>query len=237
MHRILFLRLILSVSITVAAMPHPAIGASGDGVKMTELGDRVRVEINGELFTEYFFKMNQHPAITTSRNGTSVTNPTTHTYFFPLIGPGGAQMTRSWPIKNDVAGEEKDHPHHRSLWYAHGEVNGIDFWAETPKSGKIQHDKFVDLKSGKDQGAIKETCKWVAPDGKVVCTDERTFRVYARPSNERLFDFEIAITAPADHEVVFGDTKQGTMAVRVNEEMRLTRGRQPGKGQITQNTG
>ncbi len=92
------------------------------------------------------------------------------------------------------------------------------------KAGKIQHDQFLEVKSGQDEGVIKSSCKWVAPDGKVVCTDERTFRVYNRPANERLFDFEITIKAPADRDVLFGDTKEGTMAVRVNEQMRASHG-------------
>src|SRR5688500_17562361 len=116
--------------------------AEKDGVQITQLDDRVRVEINGELFTEYWFRMRQHPALVTDRQGNTVTNPTKHTYFYPLIGPGGLQMTRGWPIRNDIEGEEKDHQHHRSLWFSHGAVNGVDFWAETPKAGKIQHDQF-----------------------------------------------------------------------------------------------
>ena len=211
--------------------------AEKEGVQVTQKDDRVTVEINGDLFTEYWFRMRQHPALSTDRQGNMVTNPTKHTYFYPLIGPGGLQMTRGWPIRNDVEGEEKDHPHHRALWFSHGAVNGVDFWAETARAGKIQHDQFVELKSGKDEGVIKSTCKWVAPDNKVICTDERVFRVYNRPANERLFDFEITIKAPADRDVLFGDTKEGTMAVRINEQMRVTRGRQPGKGHIVQSTG
>jgi len=211
---------------------------AAEGVTMTQSNDRVRVEVNGEFFTDYWFRMKQHPALMTSKSGVTETNPTKHTYFYPLIGPGGVNMTRSWPMKPDAEGEEKDHPHHRSLWFAHGAVNGVDFWAETPKAGKIQHDQFVEVKSGTDSGLIKSTCKWVAPDGKVVCTDERTFRVYNRPGNERLFDFEITIKAPADRDVLFGDTKEGTMAVRLNEQLRVTRGKkEPGTGHIVLSSG
>lgn len=211
---------------------------AAEGVTMTQSNDRVRVEVNGQFFTDYFFRMKQHPALMTDRNGVTNTNPTKHTYFYPLIGPGGVNMTRSWPMQPDAEGEEKDHPHHRSLWFAHGAVNGIDFWAETPKAGRIQHDKFVEVQSGTDSGVIKSTCKWLAPDGKVVCTDERTFRVYNRPGNERLFDFEITIKAPADRDVLFGDTKEGTMAVRLNEQLRVTRGKkEPGSGHIVLSSG
>ncbi len=212
--------------------------AAEDGVKMIQTNDRVRVEINGEFFTDYFFRMKQHPALMTAKNGVTTTNATKHTYYYPLIGPGGVNMTRSWPMNPDAEGEEKDHPHHRSLWFAHGAVNGVDFWAETPKAGKIQHAGFSEVTSGQDAGWIKSTNKWVAPDGKIVCTDERVFRVYNRSAKERLFDFEITIQAPADRDVLFGDTKEGTMAVRVNEEMRLVHGKnKPGKGHIVLSSG
>ncbi len=218
--RSLVLSLILGPLITAGVAAE-----SADGVSVLQTNNRVRIEINGELFTEYWFEMKQHPALVTDKSGNTTTNPTKHTYFYPLIGPGGVNMTRSWPMRSDVDGEEKDHQHHRSLWFSHGAVNGVDFWAETTKAGKIQHDKFVEVKSGKDEGVLKSTCKWVAPDGKVVCTDERTLRIYNRAKNERLFDFEITIKAPADRDVLFGDTKEGTMAVRVNEQMRVTRGK------------
>ena len=181
-----------------------AAAAAADGaIKITEQEDRLRVELNGELFTEYRFK------------------GAPHVYFYPLIGPGGVNMTRHYPMKKDSEGEQHDHEHHRSLWYSHGAVNGVDFWAETPKAGKIVHDKFLEVKSGKDSGVIRSANKWIAPDGTVTCTDERTFRVYARPKNERLFDFEVTIRA-GDKELVLGDTKEGTMAIRLAETMRLT---------------
>lgn len=177
--------------------------AAAQGVKITEQEDRLRVELDGELFTEYRFK------------------GAPHVYFYPLIGPGGVHMTRHFPMKSDVEGEDRDHPHHRSLWYSHGAVNGVDFWAETPKAGKIVHDKFLEIKSGRESGVIRAQNKWVGPDGEVVCISEEVFRVYARPRSERLFDFEVTIRG-GDKELALGDTKEGTMAIRVAETMRLT---------------
>ncbi len=207
--------LLLAVTLVPLA---PAADRKSGGVQITELENKLRVEINGELFTEYIFK------------------GAPHLYFYPLVGPGGSRMTRDYPM-NTVADEEHDHPHHRSLWYSHGAVNGVDFWSETPKAGQILHDKFIEIKSGADAGVIRSRNKWVAPGGEVVCADERTFRVYARPNNQRLFDFEITIEA-GDKELVLGDTKEGSMAVRIAETMRLTRGNnRPGQGHIVQSTG
>jgi hypothetical protein len=194
--------------------------AADAGVKLTQKDDRVRVEINGELFTEYIFR------------------GTNHVYFYPVLGPGGAPMTRNYPMRTDVPGEEPDHPHHRSLWYSHGSVNGVDFWSESAKAGRILHDKFLEVKGGAQEGAIRSENRWVALDGKVICTDERVFRVYTRPNTERLFDFEITIKAPKDRDLLLGDTKEGSMAIRVAETMRLSRGKkEKGQGHIVQSTG
>ena len=190
-----------------------------NGVTITELPGKVRVEIRGELFTEYHFE------------------GAPHVYFHPVIGPGGLPITRAYPIRTDVEGEEQDHPHHRSLWYSHGSVNGVDFWSESPKAGTIVHGKFLELKSGADSGVIRSENKWIAPNGEVICTDERTFRVYARPAGERLFDFDITLKA-GEKEIVLGDTKEGSMAIRIAESMRLTVGKnKPGPGHIVQSTG
>lgn len=200
------------------------LAAEKTGVQITKLTDRLRIEINGKLFTEYFFKDVPRP------------------YCCPLIGPAGLPMTRDWPMK-DIEGEEHDHPHHRSLWYAHGEVNGQDFWSEARNFGKTVHEEFAEVKSGENSGVIRSRDKLVAADGTVVCTDERTLRIYARPDNERLFDFEITFKA-GDKNVVFGDTKEGTMAVRLAESMRLSkpplkgeRKARPGDGHIVNSEG
>lgn len=221
----------------------PASADAAGGVKMTELPDRIRVEVNGELFTEYFFTGRSHPWVSKVKSpdagGAPVTqtNLPKHVYFHPLLGPGGKRMTRNWPMA-DTPDEDHDHPHHRALWYSHGSVNGIDFWSEEAKAGRIVHHKFLEISSGADSGVIRSANKWIAPDGTVKMTDERTFRVYARPAHERLFDFEITLQAPSDEEVVLGDTKEGSMAIRINEELRLTRGKnRPGTGRIVLSSG
>jgi len=176
-----------------------------EGVKITQLTDRLRIEINGALFTEYFFKDVPRP------------------YYYPLIGPGGAAMTRNWPM-NTTPNEDHDHPHHQSRWFAHGAVNGQDFWSEQNGFGKIVHEGFDEVKSGKVEGVIRSKDKWVAASGAIVCTDERTLRLY-RPASpgERLFDFEITLHA-SNGDVVFGDTKEGAMAVRLAETMKTKNG-------------
>src|ERR1700722_4369554 len=155
------------------------------GVTIAEGAQSLRVEINSQLFTEYHFKDAARP------------------YYYPIIGPGNLPMTRNWPMTGGE-NEEHDHPHHRSLWFAHGLVNGINFWSDESRQGKIVHDKFTRIESVKKSGVIASRNQWVGPDGNVVCTDDRTMRIYDRPG-ARMFDFEITLHA-SQGAVTFGDT-------------------------------
>ena len=185
------------------------------GVKIDEVGGKLRIEINGELFTEYNYQDVPRP------------------FFYPVIGPTGASVTRNWPMKDIDPDEAKDHPHHKSLWFTHGDVNGIDFWTDGDRKGKIVHDKFLKISSGPDVGEFVGKNRWIAPDGKLVCTDTRTHRIYNRPDC-KMMDLEITIHA-SEGKVVFGDTKEGSMAIRLAPTMRVEG--KVGKGHIVNSEG
>ena len=174
---------------------------TGAGVNITEGENKIRIEINGTLFTEYVFKGDSR-----------------RPYFYPVIGPTGVAVNRHWPMR-DGENEEKDHPHHRSLWYTHGAINGIDFWTDGDRNGNVVHDKFLKIESGKNFGMIQSQNKYVATDGTVVCTDTRTHKIYNR-TDGRMMDFEITFHA-SEGQVVLGDTKEGSMAIRLAPTMRL----------------
>lgn len=215
--------LLLAGGLSSCVTPQPIIAANPLGVRIVPTNDVLRVELNGKLFTQYFY--------------TNVPRP----FCYPLIGPGGAAMTRNFPMTSP-AGEEHDHPHHRSLWFAHDPVNGVDVWTERTNSGRIVHRGFVDISSGVNTGLIKTLNDWVDAAGKVLCTSENTLRFYAPTNGSITMDFEVALKA-TQGDVTFGDSKEGTFAVRVAESMRV---RQPsargelaraGAGQIVLSTG
>lgn len=181
-------------SYAVALPTEPATG-----VKIAEHAKSLTVEINGKLFTEYCFADVPRP------------------HFYPVMGPTDAAIVRHWPMKEGVPDEEHDHPHHKSLWFTHGSVNGIDFWTEGDKKGKIVHEGFAEVSSGPQVGVIVAQNKWVAPDGKVVCTDTRTHRFYNR-QDDRIMDFEVTVRA-INGKVTFGDTKEGSLGIRLAPTM------------------
>jgi len=112
----------------------------------------VVVEIDGKPFAEYLADCNGTPAV------------------WPIVGPTGKHMTRAYPM-GERPGEKEDHPHHRSMWFTHGDVNGMSFWHRE----KIKHREFVEVRSG-DTALIVTKNDWLAPDGSTVCKDERTLR-------------------------------------------------------------
>ena len=63
-------------------------------------------------------------------------------FFWPLFGPTGKLMTRSYPVR-EVAGEKQDHPHHRGLTFGH-DAAGLDGWTVAKKGdeeGQIENAK------------------------------------------------------------------------------------------------
>jgi len=191
-----------------------AAGTGAKKVSIDEVDGKLRVEINGNLFTEYNYQGVPRP------------------FFYPVIGPTGVPIIRHWPMK-EGENEEKDHKHHRSLWFTHGEVNDHDFWSEGKGAGKIVHEKFDKIISGTEVGVIQSRNKWVALDGKVICTDTRTHTFYNRPDGQ-MMDFDITIHA-SNGKVVMGDTKEGSMAIRLAPTMRVDG--KVGKGHIVNSQG
>ncbi len=191
------------------------------GVQITEGKDRVSIAVDGELLTELRFEGAPKP------------------YLYPLMGPGGVALTRNYPMRADAADEDKDHPHHRSLWFTHGDVNGVDFWAEGPNKGKVIQTKVLEARGGDESGTVRTANRWVTPEGKTLLTDVTAVQVHRSPLG-RMFDYEIALTASEGMDLTFGDTKEGTMAVRLAESMRLKANKHyAGKptGRILQDTG
>jgi Methane oxygenase PmoA len=196
--------------------PCALFAASATAVKLTRADDRVRVELGGSLFTEYIFKGAPKP------------------YLYPVLATDGTELMRNFPMKKGVPGEVEDHPHHRSLWFTHGAVNGVDFWAEnSDKRGKIVSESVEQtVKDG--VGTIRARNQWVGPDGKVHLTDETTIR-FRGTAEARYLDYEVTLKAPATQPVVFGDTKEGSMAMRV--PLWMTPSHSQGKGKKHEGTG
>jgi len=153
-------------------------------------------------------------------------------YCYPLFGPGQVRMTRGYPMVKDIAGEVKDHWHHRSLWVAYGELNRekFNFWHEPgderkgipspEKWDKQIVTKIVRAEGGPVFGQIDAAIDWTAHTGKKVLEEGRQMRFYAIDGPARMLDLVVTFKA-TDGDVQFLDTKEGGIcSLRVAEEIR-----------------
>jgi hypothetical protein len=156
----------------------------------------ITVSIDGEIFTEYIYTAYDYPTL------------------YPVIGPTGAGMTRNYPMVEGVEGEATDHLHHKSLWYAHSDVNGVDFWAH---DDKIVLTEVLVSRAVGDQAFIVVNNSW--GENTVQCTETRGMRFYYT-EDARYIEFNVVIRASED-DVLLADAKEAGMAIRLNPYLRL----------------
>jgi len=126
-------------------------------------------------------------------------------FFSPVHAADGTVITRAIGDAQD-----KDHPHHKGIWFSIDEVNGIKFWAE---AGKILNVKVEAIEGNPGQIRIKN--HWLGPDELPVVIETTTVSIY--PSRLMIYD---ATFTPAVSKVVFDDTKEGLFGIRVATSMR-----------------
>lgn len=178
----------------------------------------VAIRIDGKLFTRFMPNVDGTPIL------------------WPILSEAGSLMSRSLPmiertdpanepdseLKNiyrngqiGVIAERNDHPHHRSLWFTHGDVNGVDFWA-LDKGTSIRTEEILRLEKTDDNRVLLATRDRWTDDKKGVdlAEDVRTMTFGTLPATSiRFIDYDIELTALVD-SLTFGDTKEGTFGYR-----------------------
>jgi hypothetical protein len=206
--RMLFLLLAHLAAVSVRADSLP--------VELQRQSDRVEVLIGGQPFGAFYF-------------GPESPKP----YFHPLRSASGVVVTRGFPMITGIPGESTDHPHHRAMFFAHGDVNGTDFWAE-PASfaaeahvaggvpygssahlplGKTVLGELEEVWSGKESGSLRALFHLVNQDGKVIGELAHTY-TFRGDAKTRTVDCDFTVRA-LRAPLKFGDTKEGTFAIRV----------------------
>lgn len=139
---------------------------------------------------------------------------------WPLMGPGQIRMTRQWPMET-VSGEAHDHPHHKGVWWAHGIVNGADFW--------VEKDPIKNQKLTIESHSIRLENHWIHQE-QVLLTEETQLQFYATPA-ARWIDFDIQLIA-TNGRVTLGDTKEGFWAIRTHSDLQLTAAPKEGVAEV-----
>lgn len=196
-----------------------AFAAEPGTVTASKTDDAVEFKIGKELFTSYHV-------------GSKLAKP----YLWPLNAPGELPVTRGWPMLKGMPKETTDHVHQKSAWFCHGDVipegieltkksadkrvHGVDFWSETPGHGNIVVVKVGEPKTGPHQASLTTRNEWRAPDGTKILDEDRTITVRDL-GDARVVILDIDLHASVC-PITFGDTKEGSMGIRVNDAFRLS---------------
>ncbi len=183
-----------------------AVIAVAQEIKITENKEKKQLDVtvDGQPFTSYVFWDDQKKPI-----------------LYPLRTSKGTVVTRGFPLEK-VAGERTDHPHHISMWFNYGNVNGVDFWNNSggpgsEKMGVIKHVATSGIKNGKGQAQLDVTMDWIMPDGSKVLRQDETM-IFRAAKDIRIIDRVITLTAQ-DKKVVFNDSKEGALGIRVTRQL------------------
>ena len=179
-----------SIAITALLLvSFTAVSFAESSVTLERQGDKVTVKIGDSPFAVY-----------------NASKELPKPFFSPVRDPNGTVISRSLD-------DPEDHKHHKGIWVAIDEVNGIKFWAE---AGKIEN-VSVALHDPDDDGAssLKVVNHWQGEDGKPVVIESTTIAIFPN----RLMAYDIVFT-PASVPVTFGDTKEGLFGFRMINSMR-----------------
>jgi hypothetical protein len=174
-------------------------------VTLTREPDRIVVDVDGAPFTVVHV------------GGAGLNRVSLH----PLRTASGKVVTRSVPA-GQLPGETTDHPHHVGLFYGHGDVSGVNFWAirdgvvapgaRAAAMGRIVVKEVSSVRSGDRTGVVDLVLSWLRPDGTPLLTETRSMTFHAQP-DLRMVDVDVELLAI--ERAVFRDTKEGTFAMRM----------------------
>lgn len=159
----------------------------------------IEVMIRGEHFTTFHY-------------GDDVRTP----FLWPVNAEGGVGVTRNFPMGEDEP-TSTDHPHHRSLHFTFGDVNGYDHWHKE----RIVT-RFIETGAAEGYAWIRSHNEWLTTDGEPVLSETQELRFHDTPPSARMID--VLSTLKAAHEdVTFGDYKEGLLAIRIRPEIQGNR--------------
>ena len=137
----------------------------------------------------------------------------TRPYIFPLIGPSGRCLTRIG--HPDPIG----HEHHKSVWFGHQSVAGINFWEDRPSSDiRIRHRCVRLYHDGEQWGGLVADLDWWA-QGRSILQHELIVAIEPTHGGGFALDIQSRLESSSGAPVELGKTNFGFLGVRVAKTM------------------
>jgi len=133
-------------------------------------------------------------------------------FFYPFLGPSGEALTR---MGHPGA---PDHDHHRSIWFAHAKVLGIDFWSDqTP--ARMRQKRWLCYQDGNEEAAMAVELGWYdGHDPKELMVQEMIAAMRPAKDGETFLELQSTFK-PAAESLEFGKTNFGFLAVRMAKNL------------------
>jgi hypothetical protein len=133
-------------------------------------------------------------------------------FFYPLVGPGGSSLTR---MGHPGA---PDHDHHRSVWFAHEKVVGVNFWGDNTPA-RVRQKGWLCYQDGDAEAAMAVLLGWNdGHDPRDLLEQELVAGVRPGPDGETFVELQ-ATFRPTAESLEFGKTNFGFLAVRVAKNL------------------
>lgn len=148
-------------------------------------------------------------------------------FFYPLIGPAGRSLTR---MGHPGA---PDHDHHRSIWFAHEKVSGVNFWGDRDTS-RVRQKQWLAYQDGDTEAIMAVQLGWYdGHDPKELMEQELIAAVRTGPAaHELLVELQTTFRPTAD-SLELGKTNFGFLAVRMAKHL----SEHFGSGELTSSEG
>jgi hypothetical protein len=129
-------------------------------------------------------------------------------FFFPLVGPSGLPLTR---MGHPGA---PNHDHHRSIWFAHHKVLGIDFWGDN-SGAVIRQLEWLAYEDGDDEARMAVRLGWFdGHDPQALIEQVMIAAVAPAPSDGVFVELQTSLVSTAE-SLELAQTNFGLLAVRV----------------------
>ena len=224
-YRALGLAAVLLATLSLAVLSLMAATSMAVPVKLKRGQDRIDVTIGGRPFTTYYFLPD-------------VAKP----YLMPLQTASGIVISRPFPVGNYISEHDladpgpNIEPHQRPLYFAHGDINGLDFWGELATEKYLKHHKknlaapvphhafghmslmkVEEVREGPESATVRARFSLEDESNHKIAEETQTY-TFSGDDQTRTIDCEYIISATAG-PVVMGDTKEGTFGIRLSREL------------------
>jgi hypothetical protein len=130
-------------------------------------------------------------------------------FFYPFCGPSGSCLTRM-----GHPGAE-NHDHHRSVWFAHHDVGGVDFWSDGT-NGRVRQKHWYCYRDGDGEAVMASALGWMDGAGKELMHQDVVAALIPLDDGDHAFEIQITMQPPTESgSVELGKTNFGFLAVRV----------------------